>query len=567
MNCRRVGFIISIIFVASLAAAVSVDKVQVIGRGIVVNPSDVADFSFLKIVIANVIVEELDNEEFGLGVMFLDEDKYKLKDVEAGEDSASADVYSGEDNVGTIKLTRISKPGGEVWAGILSIHGTDKFAYVLTAKREFDDDEKKGKIGEFCSENPEKCAADARQVCQTNPDSEPCRKVLRQYCAENPDDVRCRHFTGETQGPGIACLKCGIPLAQKCGMTEEQCNFEASLSTGAPPTCEPTEEQSKCLFPLLKQECSDVCRFEEGKMEVPAPRSVSFQCVEKCVDQRCSAFDQSTRQYFECKISCYKGCEQDIEEKPPEACEDRCTFYKCADLDPASREYAVCKEFCANSCEGRLPGPGTGNCLEQCVVGRCSQYPADSAEYARCKESCAGVCEGKPTDPCGGVYDFRKCDGTTLVFGKCDPSTGARSEGRRENAPECGGTTEACPDRCDGTTYLAGGFRDAAGVCQYQTKIANSDKCGGVQCPDKCDGTTLLSNGKPNAAGVCEYATKTENSTACGYQAPVDRCANVVCNDKCDGTTLLNSGKCNPDTGSCDYLRTANSPQCTGNAT
>lgn len=175
----------------------------VIGKGLAISQSDPMDFKLLKIAIGKVKVSLLGEEtELMVGVLFLDKDRYKVKDIVLGNDTITANLYSNDTRVGSLEASSVTKGDTIVWAGTLNVNNENYNIYVLEVPRKPKPFEIADKVKDFCKENPKRCLATAKGVvrkaedvknfCENNPDDERCRKLFRLYCQNNLQDSRCR---------------------------------------------------------------------------------------------------------------------------------------------------------------------------------------------------------------------------------------------------------------------------------------------------------------------------------------------------------------------------------------
>jgi len=204
----------------------------ILGKGIAISTTDPEDFKLLKIGVGTVTVELLGEEtDLTIGVLFLDDDKFKLKNVEMGNDTASGKVFSDDEEVGSFSVSLTIKNEQEIWHGTLTVNDEDYNIYILEAERQIKPLEFATKVKNLCDEHPEKCSDIAKGIgnrycekvtdkscrekieefcgehpddrrcmavfrffCKGNLDDTRCRKELKQFCAENPDDESCEEF-------------------------------------------------------------------------------------------------------------------------------------------------------------------------------------------------------------------------------------------------------------------------------------------------------------------------------------------------------------------------------------
>jgi len=198
---------------------IRIHRMGVFGNGLAISDSDPMDFELLKIGIAGIKVGLLDDSaEVMTGVLYLGENKYRLREVVIGNGSSSARLYDADgENVGSISLDSYPKGDTEIWAGTLSLSGRMFNAYVIQVPRVERAMEAASKIHEYCKNNPVRCRAAMQAVgqiicdptdgtcrnrisdfCEANPEDNRCKRLKYEYCKENLDDAGCRAQVMET---------------------------------------------------------------------------------------------------------------------------------------------------------------------------------------------------------------------------------------------------------------------------------------------------------------------------------------------------------------------------------
>jgi len=218
--------------IVSAQAIYRIKTLGILGKGIAISTTYPEDFKLIKIGIGTVTVELLGEEtDLTIGVLFLDDDKFKLKDVEMGNDTASGKVFSDDEEVGSFSVSLTIKNEQEIWYGTLTVNDENYNIYILEAERQIkplefatkvknlcdeypekcsdiakgigqgycekvEDRSCREKIEEFCEEHPDdrRCMAVFRFFCKGNLDDKRCRQELKQFCAKNPDDESCEEF-------------------------------------------------------------------------------------------------------------------------------------------------------------------------------------------------------------------------------------------------------------------------------------------------------------------------------------------------------------------------------------
>jgi len=210
-----VALLLAIIFSATASAQAAgkpvVKKLFLGAKGILIGSDDPMDIHSSKIIAAKFkIAYESISEEVNFGVLYVDNEKYKLKDIQADPESFLANIYDKNNVlVGNVYLAPVETPGILVWAGNVSVNNTSYNGYYLQYRaevkpaqivnniaeycKEHPEDEKCYKF-EKCKEDPEACKAEIARFCKLNPDSEKCKELWKGFCLRNLDDVRCREF-------------------------------------------------------------------------------------------------------------------------------------------------------------------------------------------------------------------------------------------------------------------------------------------------------------------------------------------------------------------------------------
>ena len=171
----------------------------ILGKGIASLPSDPLNFKIVKAGVGTVRMTVLDQQtEITAGVLFLDDQRYTLKNIVIGNGSASADIYINDTQHGSLSLTSVIKQETEIWAGTLTLDGTTYNTYIMGGHRAIKATELKEKVSEYCSENRTdgNCRGKIEDFCESNPTDTRCLALFKAYCLRknNMDDSRCREF-------------------------------------------------------------------------------------------------------------------------------------------------------------------------------------------------------------------------------------------------------------------------------------------------------------------------------------------------------------------------------------
>ena len=195
------SFVVTLIAVFLLATPVIYAQPQVkikslflVGKGFSVSPTDLFDFKLAKIGIASV--EATSIKSLRIGILELDEDKYRIRNVTKEEGKVSGYLYSNKTKVGEFELTSVMKENTEVWVGTLSLSGSNYNLYIVQGVRKIKPVELKDKIAEYCkaNRNDPNCRARMEEYCKNNPNDARCKEIFRRYCINNSEDMRCREY-------------------------------------------------------------------------------------------------------------------------------------------------------------------------------------------------------------------------------------------------------------------------------------------------------------------------------------------------------------------------------------
>lgn len=171
----------------------------ILGKGIASLPSDPLNFKIVKAGVGTVRMTVLDQQtEITAGVLYLDEQRYSLKNIVIGNGSATADIYLNDTQHGSLSLTSVIKSDTEIWAGTVTVDGTSYNTYILGGYRPIKANELKEKVSEYCSENSTdpKCGGNIQNFCENNPTDTRCLALFKAFCLRknNLDDSRCRQY-------------------------------------------------------------------------------------------------------------------------------------------------------------------------------------------------------------------------------------------------------------------------------------------------------------------------------------------------------------------------------------
>jgi hypothetical protein len=175
-----------------------VEMFGLLGKGIASLPSDPLNFKIVKAGVARVKVEVNGTDTMvPIGILFLDDQKYRIKGVVIDNGSITGNIYLNDTQVGSLSVKSVMKGDLEVWAGTLTVDGTAYNLYILEAPRTIKRTELKEKIKEYCSETGDgNCTNRIEQFCENNPTDTRCLALFKAFCLRknNMDDTRCREF-------------------------------------------------------------------------------------------------------------------------------------------------------------------------------------------------------------------------------------------------------------------------------------------------------------------------------------------------------------------------------------
>ena len=176
----------------TIVPSIKINRLHVIGEGLLISKTDLTDFSFLKMGIATVNVVAGNETLMQVrGVMKIDNETYRLNVTNLTSSYFSADVYYNTTNVGIITLSSTLKNNRVVWVGDASINGEDFKVYILEAERNFAGEEIREKVKEYCENHPAICKGIGPNYCDKLTDTS-CKEKIVNWCLNNTDDTRCK---------------------------------------------------------------------------------------------------------------------------------------------------------------------------------------------------------------------------------------------------------------------------------------------------------------------------------------------------------------------------------------
>lgn len=210
---------LSVAAYAQSAGSIVFDQINLVGKGVAVSTSNTTDVHFITVAVARMnlakTIAQINNRTgvnitlppgttsiVTIGVFHFDKQLYKLKNVNAGNDTVTADIYdkNGTVLVGSFNLQTTTRAGRIIWVGTLSLNGNNYNAYILEAGVRREAVDVKSKISDYCSNHPTECkdiGQDvnlAAQYCENHPTDTRCLGLEISYCRSHLDDARCRQL-------------------------------------------------------------------------------------------------------------------------------------------------------------------------------------------------------------------------------------------------------------------------------------------------------------------------------------------------------------------------------------
>ncbi len=198
-----------------------ISALGVMGKGIAVSPGDPMDFMIAKIGIGAVKLT-IDNKvkRVAIGVLILDDEKYRLKGVSVRDGQATGDIYKDGENVGSLDMASVEKGDIVVWAGTMELDGSTYHIYIMEGVRKIRAPELRDKVADYCRNNPDdtNCLNKVEDYCGNHPNDARCKAIFRKYCiaGKNMDDMRCREYVKDycSENPNLSeCVTMGIERA------------------------------------------------------------------------------------------------------------------------------------------------------------------------------------------------------------------------------------------------------------------------------------------------------------------------------------------------------------------
>ena len=325
-----------------------------LGKGIAVSPSDPMDFEIVKAGLGVFVVPTHSNStEYKVGVLFLDDVKYKLRGVTVEDGAASGKVLdTNNTEVGSFNVSSVDKGSVEVWAGALIINGKTQYLYLVGLPRPIKPLELKNKIVNYCKihTNDTRCANKTADFCQKNPDNKKCKEIFKDYCSTHMVDARCRNF-----------------ISSYCKEHPEIDNCRLYSLSRAKKFC--AEHPESLICARLKQDLIKFC------MKNPNHK----RCREYCADnpEKCQRVIKSIADFcvdHPKQAQCLSYCKEH-----PKACgnltKDLADFCVKSPSDPKCKEYCINHPVACKVVSRELADFCIGNSDNPRCVNYCKEHP------------------------------------------------------------------------------------------------------------------------------------------------------------------------------------------------
>lgn len=365
--------------IGTTSSKVRIRTLAVIGRGIAVSPSDPMDFKMVKIGIGTVS-SDVSTTGITVGVMFLDETRYKIREITISEGEAKGNIYSypttsesSETMVGSFELQSVMKEEQEIWAGTLTINGDTYHLYVIGAARKVNSEELKEKVSDYCTSNPSdgNCRDKIAEYCMNNPNEKRCQALYLAHCMKNNnlEDARCRDFANRYCDAYPEKAECRV-FAYRWSKKYCEDNSDSSLCVKIN-----AETVEYCMKESNQERCREFCEQYPDKC-----KQVVNNLAEYCINNENNA--QCRSYCAENPSACKKVAEAVIRMCIDEPNRDECKEYRrqhpaacglvAAELARfciGNAEHARCNVFCDNY-------PNACKKVADAIDSYCEKYPS-----------------------------------------------------------------------------------------------------------------------------------------------------------------------------------------------
>jgi len=355
------------------SATPTIESIGFLGKGIASLPSDPTNFMIVKAGVGRVKVVVNDTEtKVQIGILFLDDKKYRIKDLVIDNGSATGNLYLNDTQVGSVSVKSIIKGDTEVWAGTLTLDGITYNLHILQAQRAIKNNELKEKIRGYCNETGN-CSAGIEAYCQNNPTDTRCLALFKAFCIRknNMDDSRCRDFM-------VGWCK-DNPEVTDCRLFAVERSTKYCAENPNTPTCNAIVKKLAdfCSTDPGNEKCKETC-----KEHPEACKSVVKNLAEFCLENANST-----------------DCLQYCREHPKGCVKIAANLVAACTQDPNKEQ---CKEYCKEhpaACKivsAELAKFCIGNQNETKCAGFCTNYPDACRKVT---EKIEGYCSANSDKP------------------------------------------------------------------------------------------------------------------------------------------------------------------------
>ena len=259
-----------------IAGKPEIRKILLGAKGLLINTSDAMDIHTSRIIVARFkLVLEGVEEELTYGLLWFDDTRYRLRDINYSSESFSAKIYDVTgNNVGSVTLAPVELPEATVWAGSADLNNTVYNAYYIQYRVKVKPVEV---IAGYCRRNPNDPRCRKLKQAKTEESKE---EVIEEYCKKNFDDMRCREFLKR---------KCKEdPSKEYCSVEEREIGKARRTYVIPKPVTEValrrrcTECKKRCV-----NKCLEELGIEEPEKVTPEQKSLAIRCFEKCAREEC----------------------------------------------------------------------------------------------------------------------------------------------------------------------------------------------------------------------------------------------------------------------------------------
>ncbi len=364
-----------------------IDTLGFLGKGIASLPSDPTNFKIVKVGVAKMTVVINNTEtKVTVGILFLDDEKFKVRNVVIGNGSATGDIYRNDTQAGSISVKSIIKGDTEVWAGTLTLDGTLYNVHILQAQRAIKKAELKEKIRDYCNETGN-CSGAIESFCESNPTDTRCLALFKAFCIRknNMDDSRCRDFM-------VGWCK-GAPEDTNCRLYAIEQSAKYCSEHPKTATCMAIQKKllNFCETDSGNEKCTEFCKNNPDKCK-NVVRNLAEFCLENANNTDCLEYcREHPKGCVKLAANLVAACTQDPNK---EQCKEYCKEHPvaCRTVTAELAMYCIgnqnetrCTTFCSNYPDActkvteRIEGYCSANSNKTGCQVFCRNYPAKCA--------------------------------------------------------------------------------------------------------------------------------------------------------------------------------------------